>query len=162
MRPTRYPLMSLLAAVVLAGCGEDEADGPVRSRTTPNATSTPAPVTTPSPTATPTATPPPEENEGGAGDEGGLEQGAGYAIARDGGIFPPEIEVAAFLPVRLSLANEGTRPVRVDLSSLGQGAVDIPAAGSRELELAGPRPGRYEIRAGSEVAVLVSLPGGSP
>lgn len=166
-------LFLVVAAAVAAGCGEDSStDAPVSERTTqPRATSTPSPSATPAPAGTPTSTPtaaptsapapaPHGGAEAGAGDEEGIDQGARFVLAADGTLSPPRIEVAAFLPVTITLVNAGPDRVRFDLSSLDEGRVAVAPGGSRDVALAGPRPGRYEISVGGRSAVLESIPGG--
>lgn len=166
-------LLLVVALAAAAGCGGDSStDTPVSERTTrPAPTSTPSPsatptaagTPTPTPTAVATAAPSPAPHggaEAGAGDEEGIDQGARFVLAADGALSPPRIEVAAFLPVTVILVNAGSDRARFDLSSLGEGHLAVAGGGSREVALAGPRPGRYEISVAGRSAVLESVPGG--
>jgi hypothetical protein len=164
-----HPLLALsLAVLALSACGgDDPAEPPVSSRTTPaGPTATPTPATTPSPTPTvtpapeATAAPGPEQQEGGAGDEEGIAQSARFAYERSGRLAPERVEVAAFLPVRLTLRNDASSEVRVELPTLGVEPVVLGPGESRDIELSGPRTGRHELRAGGAVAILDATPGG--
>lgn len=162
-------LFVVLAVLALSGCGADEpADAPVRERTAPPA-GTPTPGATeaepgPSPTATatPTATAAPEEQEGGAGDEAAPEQSARFVIGRDGKPSPTSVQVTAFLPVRLTFHNESTQELQLNLGQLGQGNVFLGPGESRDVALAGPKPGTYELLLGEQLVKLTAVAGGSP
>ncbi len=150
------PLLALLVAAALAGCGDDEtATAP---SPTPEATAVATETPTPSPTATetpsPTATeqPEPEEQEGGAGDEEGVRVPARFTIGPDG-IDPPQISVPAFLAIELIVDNRLDGPVVVRL----EGAEPITAAPKSEARarLDGRRKGSYVVDFGSAGQALL-------
>jgi hypothetical protein len=113
---SRAPLALALAALALAGCGDDEQAGNTLPTVAVPAATAPAatvpPVTATAPATTPTVTLPPstaggqpapgaEDLEGGGGDEEGVRVPAQFTL--DGSSATPQtVDVPAFLPVEVS------------------------------------------------------------
>ena len=109
----RRPLLVLLVAAALAGCGDDEptsATDPTPEATAV-ATEEPTPTQTATETPSPTATeqPAPEEQEGGAGDEEAARVPARFTVDA-GGVHPPRVAVPAFLAIELWVQNGFASP----------------------------------------------------
>jgi hypothetical protein len=156
----RLAIAILLAAAVLAGCGDDDGEqssatpAPVPSAATEAAT--PSESGTPSPTATEQPLPSvnPEDQPGGAGDEEPTRVPVQFTIT-DGKISPPQVAVPAFLALELIVRNKSTQQVVVRLEGAEPMTVGPGDTGRARLE--GRKKGSYVVDAGSAgQAVLVT------
>lgn len=169
-----------VAALAVAGCGDDgatvaqestsavpaaTAPADVPTTTTPPAAE-PAPSTAESGTGTetvPTATtgaPTGESGEGGAGDEEAIRVPAAFRVAADGTVTPRTITVPAFLPVELSITAVG-EDRRVTIDAPGAGTFAVAAGGTARKRVAGLKAGEYDVTvAGGGRATLRVTPGG--
>jgi hypothetical protein len=142
----RRPLLVLLVAAALGGCGDDETTS--APSPTPEATAVATEEPTPSPTATetpsPTATeqPAPEEQEGGAGDEEAARVPAAFTVD-SAGVHPPQVAVPAFLAIELSVQNGFASPITVRLE--GAEPFRVGPYATEVVRLEGRRPGRHVI-----------------
>ena len=159
----RLPLLAVLVAAAVAGCGGDEttsAPSPTPEATavaTEEPTASPTATETPSPTAT--EQPAPEEQEGGAGDEEAARVPAFFTVD-SAGVTPPQIAVPAFLAIELIVQNGFSSPIVVRPPGAEPFRVGPYATGRVRLE--GRRAGRYLVRfgrGGSGVIVTGAEPG---
>lgn len=140
------PLLALLVAAAVAGCGDDETVS--TPSPTPEATAvvteTPTPTATASETPSPTATvqPSPEEQEGGAGDEEAARVPVRFEVGSSG-IEPPQVAIPAFLAIELIVVNDLDAPVIARLEGAEPLIVEPGKTGRARLE--GRRPGRYRV-----------------
>jgi hypothetical protein len=149
----------VVALVVLAGCGSDDAQEATQSPT-------PDPVVTETPTATPTATatatatatpertktPGPEEQPGGAGDEEEARVRVRFRVTPKG-ISPPQVSVPAFLALELIVDSYLAKPFVVRLE--GAPPLEVGAGRTARMDLDGRRPGRYPIDFGDAGQALL-------
>ena len=168
-------------ALAAAGCGDDDPESITEVATapppptTPTSTTpdlqepapetTPPPATTTAPPATTATTPPaatsPEDQPGGAGDEEGIRQPVDLVISAGPSITPASVQLSAFLPVAVSVANEDSEPHTITLlvggRSLGGGAgLTVDPGQTREVSLPGVPPGRsvVEVDGGADRTVV--------
>ena len=146
---SRWLAGTLLAALVLAGCGggdptvTERSQSPELSPTPPTATapSAPAPpkdIPTPTPTPTPAS---PEDQEGGAGDEEPARLRVELTIDGEG-ITPPSMTVTPFLALEFVIQND-TRS-RQSVRFRGRGRT-VAAGSTGRLRAPGVRPNSTHV-----------------
>lgn len=155
------------AALVVAGCGDDE--GRVRQETVETATTPATPTTTPTdtvpgrsvPEGEQTATTPadgatapesPEDGPGGAGDEEPISSQA-LLTGRGGKIAPRIVQVPPFIAIRIELRSaDGARyALRFGKREI-RASADTP---SRSTTFDGLRPGRRLVGSGASGRVVI-------
>ena len=147
----------VVALVVLAGCGSDDAEEATQSPT-PDPVVTETPTATPTATATETATPErtktpgPEEQPGGAGDEEEARVRVRFRVTPKG-ISPPQVSVPAFLALELVVDSYLAKPFVVRLE--GAPPLEVGAGRTARMDLDGRRPGRYPIDFGDAGQALL-------
>ena len=148
------PLVALLVAAALAGCGDDETVS--TPSPTPEATAvvteTAVPTATESPSPTAAEQPPPEEQEGGAGDEEAARVPARFVVSASG-VEPPQISIPAFLAIELIVVNRLDGEVVARLE--GAEPLTVAAGEEARVRLDGRRPGRYPIGFGAAGEALL-------
>lgn len=153
----------MLAAVLLAACGEGEepAAGPPTQASPPPAVpppgeaphgEQPAPRSEEPPQGSAEGTggarpPRPEDQPGGAGDAEGSLVPAVFVLASDAGLSPTIVRVPEFLGIELSVTSNDDRAHRVTLRTAPPVTVRVPAGGSVTRPVEGQRAG--------DIAVLV-------
>ncbi len=149
----------VVALVVLAGCGSDDAEETTQSPTpdpvvTETTTATPTATATATETATPerTKTPGPEEQPGGAGDEEEARVRVRFRVTPKG-ISPPQVSVPAFLALELIVDSYLAEPFVVRLE--GAPPLEVGAGRTARMDLDGRRPGRYPIDFGDAGQALL-------
>ena len=134
---------------MLLACGDDDEPGPVAAKTatptatvTATATPTATPTAQPTLTATPTPTIPPA---GEGGDEGGNRVELHFDLHAED-IQPPQVEVPAFLGLRIRFRNQSGRERIVRLR--GETVLELLPGESMSAEVEGLRPGEHVLEAG--------------
>ena len=162
----RRPLVlgAVLAALVASGCGggdEEVAGGtptptptptPESAEPTASAPSAPDP---PPDSATPEPTPSPEAQGGGAGDEEAIRVPVDLTVTASA-VRSRTVAVPGFLALELRVRNTSGREVTVTVEGAKPPRTLTVAVGATgTLRLAGLRPGRYRIDAGSAGAATL-------
>jgi hypothetical protein len=162
----RAAVVGVLAASLaagVAGCGDDAEPTPRERTGSPSLSPEASPRETAGPgdgqgDPTPTPSPPPpvsespEEQPGGAGDEQPLRVPIRLTV-REASVEPLRLEAPAFLGLALTVRNASAEQRRVRLADV---SLTVPPGATRTQELAGLRPGTYEVDAGrAGIATLV-------
>jgi hypothetical protein len=170
------PTLPILVALAVAGCGGGQPQSAAPSATVPpdptaTATATPTPPAATAPSApspppdapTPTPSGGGESQPGGGGDEAAARVPVAVTVASDGSVSPRRVAVPAFLALELQVRNRTAGAVTVSwTASEPAGAFGVGAGKTGTRQVAGVRPGSYELRvegAGSATVVSGSQPG---
>ncbi|HEV2820084.1 MAG TPA: hypothetical protein VGW11_06220 [Solirubrobacteraceae bacterium] len=157
----RAQVPTVLAALALGACGEEETGG--EARVLPDDPA--ATGTAPPPASTPTAREPQSEPlAGGADRSGGGEDVPGgggdanalvpavYDLATDAVLSPPTVGVPEFLGIRLEVRSSDDEAHRVELRVDPPVQLTVPPRGSASVDVMGQREGRYAVTVDGERA----------
>ena len=157
----RAQVATVLAALVLAACGEEEDGGAARGVPGEPAATGSAPAQTSPPTTREREPEPPageadrpgggEDVPGGGGDANALVP-AVFDLGPEAMLSPRTVGVPEFLGIRLEVRSNDDEAHRVELRVDPPVQLSVPPRGSASIDVTGQRAGRYAVTVDGERA----------